>query len=251
MNTTNLLLGLVGLLLLGFVVTSAKQMGEEETSDEYAALKREIAALEEEQASFKKKRQQTLTPLIYHTSSAPSAPKGPTEEELREQQAAAESKAAIETLVSNSNNLTTQVQNMQRDLEDLRQSPPVPEPLMDDMPDVSEVAVATEPEAPNPRERRREFLITSATLQGTVQAFEAEDGFIIIESGPQANFRVGDQLAIRRNNGILCTFTVSGNAVDGSFIAEMHGNLAGGVTNVQVGDELILPPPFQGDPSEI
>ncbi|MGB0774401.1 MAG: hypothetical protein ACPG32_05140 [Akkermansiaceae bacterium] len=89
---------------------------------------------------------------------------------------------------------------------------------------------------------KREKLITQALLMGVVKQVHAPAGtpeLVIVET-KRPNVREGTRLAIRRGTGIIGLIEVT--RVDGTnCFAEPLLN-PGGVVDVKVGDELILPP---------
>ena len=142
--------------------------------------------------------------------------------------------------------IQNQIDQLAQENNDLRddlataQQPPV-EPLLPEL--VEEEVVIEEPAAPDPYAERRARLITNALLQATVQAWDPEFWTIAIDPAARANFSVGEELALRRQDGILCTFTVTSQMGD-QYIGDLKSNLADGAPEIKPGDELIIPPAF-------
>lgn len=230
MNSTNLLLGSTGFLLVIALMFSVTKMNtaKNENPDEIAALKREIQRLEDERLQS---QQKAPTNLIFtsppYTSSAPVAAAGgeSAEDKMKDIQA--------------------QLNLLAQENEDLRdevaRKTPAPETLLPDL--AQETVEEPEVVAADPYIERRARLIRNALLQATVQAWDPEFWTISIDPAARANFNVGDQLALRRNDGILCTFTVTSQIGD-QFIGDLKSNLATGAPEVVPGDELIIPPAF-------
>lgn len=221
MNSTNLLLGSTGFLLVVALLFSVSKMntGKNENPGEIAALKREIQRLEDERLQSQK---QAPTNLIFtsqpYTSSAPVA--------------AVEGEDAEDKM----RDIQAQLDLLARENEELRTAQAAPALVEEEIPE-------PEVEEADPYAERRARLIRNALLQATVQAWDPEFWTIAIDPATRANFVVGDELALRRNDGILCTFTVT-SKIGEQFIGDLKSNLATGAPEIVPGDELIIPPAF-------
>ena len=236
MNSTNLLLGSTGFLLLVALLFSFTQMnqGKSENPGELASLKREIERLEDERRQVQRDRA-PQTSLIFPRAPYTTTPPPAVEEDDSEDQ--------MEEIQKKLDLLAQENDDLRDDLESAKQPAPVIEPLLPDL--VEEEVVIEEPAAPDPKAERRARLIKNALLQATVQAWDPEFWTIAIDPAARANFTVGDELALRRNDGILCTFTVSSQIGD-QYIGELKANLAQGAPEIVPTDELIIPPAFDG-----
>jgi len=238
MNSTNLLLGSTGFLLVVALLFSFTKMneGKNQNPNEIEALTLELARLEAEKELLEKQsRQPSSGSLIFTTPYQPSAPLEVPEKKDENEAALAEMKDQIEILAANQTTLRTEVADVNR---------PAPEPLLPDLLDEPVEEVVEEPVVEDPHLARRGRIIESAILQATIQAWDPEEWIVVIDPSARANFNVGDKLALRRNNGILCTFLIE-RQVGPQYIGTLMSNLASGAPEVVPGDELIIPPPFK------
>lgn len=98
----------------------------------------------------------------------------------------------------------------------------------------------------NDAELKRARLIADALLVGRISEYieDAEIGSFItfaVTAPPGVNLNPGTVIAIRRKTGILSQFKVSEIAPEGGIAYPIPGF---GNAQPQIGDELILPPPF-------
>jgi len=234
MNSTNLLLGTTGGVLAAALLFSFTQMNAAKKADpsEIAELRAEIQRLE--LARTKLQQNNTNPSLIfppnsYDTPTTPVATKDVSEEKLEELQKQiaelTESQQATQTLLNR----------------------PAPEPKPEPEPIIEEsIPELVEEPTADPNQEKRSRLINQAILQATIQTWDSENWLAVLEPTGAKNFEVGDELALRRNGGILCTFYVS-SAVSGQYIADLKSTLAKGAPEIVVGDELIIPLIYDGE----
>ena len=230
MNTTNLLLGTTGGVLTVALLVSFSNMNAAKKADpsEIAELRAEIKRLE--LARTKLQQNNTSPSLIFPPNSydtpAPVETKDVSDEKLAELQ-----KQIAEL---------TESQQLTQDI--LSRPAPEPEPTLEIVETIPEIE---EPVA-DPGQEKRVRLINQAILQATIQTWDSENWLAVLEPTAAANFEVGDELALRRNGGILCNFYVS-SSVSGQYIADLKSTLAKGAPEIQVGDELIIPLIYDGE----
>jgi seryl-tRNA synthetase len=234
MNLTNILLGSTGVLLVVALFLSYGNMDKERESDpdEIAKLRREIERLETASNQLQRSRSSQpslIFPNNYGNPSSPSSSSQNSSESGGDQEATNEK---LESLKEQIEALTA-----------AQETPSLEPDTGDD--DVVEMAGLAEESEADARSERRTRLIGNAILQATVLEWSPEDWIAAIEPSARANFNVGDELALRRNGGILCYFTVTKEA-GGAFIVALRGSLAEGAPEVVPGDELIIPPAFDG-----
>ncbi|MDP0491239.1 MAG: hypothetical protein Q7Q71_09350 [Verrucomicrobiota bacterium JB023] len=223
MNSSSLLIGTAGGLLVVALVLSITNMNKQsgQSSDELAELKQDLEEMRLARMELEKQKQSYLSPYSYLPSTPVEAPTtaDPELESIKQRLAQAEER----------NN------NLERDLRDLasQPAPPAPEPT----------PVVEEPEPAPTKSSSRPKLIEQAILQATVLGYDKEFGFVTLDPTPSANFSVGQELGIRRNNGVLCRLHVD-RAGDGQYVASVKA--VGDLPDIQVGDEVIIPPAFDG-----
>ena len=233
MNSTNLLLGSTGFLLLVALLFSYTQMnqGKNENPGEIASLKREIDRLENERVQLNNK---PPTNLIFTSSPYGNTPPPVVEEDKADDK--------MDQIQKSLDLLAQENKDLRDDIADATRPAPAVVPVV--IPEVVvEEVVEEEPAEPDAYAERRARLISNALLQATVQAWDPEFWTIAIDPAARANFDVGEELALRRNDGILCTFTVTSKS-EGFFIGDLKSNLAAGAPDIVPGDELIIPPAF-------
>ncbi|MBK1835315.1 hypothetical protein [Roseibacillus ishigakijimensis] len=235
MNSTNILLGTTGLLLVVALVFSFNKMNqdEDESADKIAALARELERLEAEKNELEQRRSPGI---IFQTS--PVAAKATPE--LDESEEANQRFAAIQNQIEA---LTNENAALRDDLAQINEPAEEPELNLEALAEETE-----EPEVTAVNQsliERRARLIRDAILQATVMGWDRDEWLAVIEGTEQANFRVGDVLALRRNDGILCTFDITRQEGNQS-IAVLKGNLGVEPPEIVPGDELIIPPAFDG-----
>lgn len=94
------------------------------------------------------------------------------------------------------------------------------------------------------KEERRARLIAQAMLMAQVKEIADEDGIyvIVLDVKVHQSVRLDTELAVRRGTGIIGRLKVS-TMVDGNVFADpLPGTFPGGKIDVNVGDELIIPP---------
>ena len=110
----------------------------------------------------------------------------------------------------------------------------------------AETEVMTEREAGKQnKEQRRAKLISAATLMAQVSEVAQDQGIyvIVLDVKVPNQVREGTELAIRRGTGIIGRLVVSRIDIDDNFFADpLPGSFPGGKIDVEVGDELIVPP---------
>lgn len=223
MNITNVLLGTTGLVLAVALLLSFNRMNAEKSANpsQIAALENEIQRLE---LARTKLQQNNKPSLIF---SAPSY----------EPVAPLETKDASEDKILA---LQDEIDKLTRRTEEIANRPD-PEPVV-----IPEVVEVIEEPVIDLNQEKRARLINQAILQGTVQTWNDEHWIAVIEPSASANFEVGDELALRRNGGVLCTFYISSSA-GGQYIADLKSSLAQGAPEIVVGDELIIPLVYDGE----
>ena len=110
----------------------------------------------------------------------------------------------------------------------------------------AETEVMTEREAGKQnKEQRRAKLISVATLMAQVSEVAQDQGIyvIVLDVKVPNQVREGTELAIRRGTGIIGRLVVSRIDIDDNFFADpLPGSFTGGEIDVNIGDELIVPP---------
>ena len=110
----------------------------------------------------------------------------------------------------------------------------------------AETEVMTEREAGKQnKEQRRAKLISAATLMAQVSEVAQDQGIyvIVLDVKVPNQVREGTELAIRRGTGIIGRLVVSRIDIDDNFFADpLPGSFPGGEIDVNIGDELIVPP---------
>ena len=230
MNSTNILLGSTGFLLVVALLFSFTKMneGKNGSSPEIAALEREIERLDEEQRELRNQAKKP-THLIF-----PQTPYQPTS--IAE--ADGSTKKRMEELEEQMRQMTEDNNNLQDQLADANRSETI-------LPEIDDTPAPLEEADPNAERRAR--LIRNALLQATVVVWEPNEYFVILEPAARSNFDVGDELALRRNDGILCRFVVTRES-QGQFVATLKSSIAAGAPDIAPNDELILPPAYDGVP---
>lgn len=235
MNSTNVLLGSTGFLLVVALLFSFTRMNNEKNKnpEEVAYLLREIELLQEEKAALEnQKRKQSSDSLIWQQASYTSAPVAPE----------------ATTTSTDYSEIQEQIAALREDIAN-RAPAPTPDPAPTTiLPDLTEPIIADpvidEVVEETPHQKQRQKLIELAILQGTVQGWDPDWGTVIVDPAPRANFALGDTLALRRNNGILCSVQIESRA-DQQYVGTVVATLAGEMPQLTPGDELIIPPPFE------
>ena len=110
----------------------------------------------------------------------------------------------------------------------------------------AETEVMTEREAGKQnKEQRRGKLISVATLMAQVSEVAQDQGIyvIVLDVKVPNQVREGTELAIRRGTGIIGRLVVSRIDIDDNFFADpLPGSFPSGEIDVNIGDELIVPP---------
>ena len=111
----------------------------------------------------------------------------------------------------------------------------------------AETEVMTEREAGKQnKEQRRAKLISVATLMAQVSEVAQDQGIyvIVLDVKVPNQVREGTELAIRRGTGIIGRLVVSRIDIDDNFFCRLPlpGSFPGGEIDVNIGDELIVPP---------
>lgn len=228
MNSTNLLLSSTGFLLVVALLFSFTKMnqGKNQNSAELVALSREVERLENEKKLFEQQNTSLIFSQPHYSPSFEAPQENSTKNQLEEAQ------SQLDSLAAENQNLRDQVANANQSNSEVL------------LPDLEEQPAETaQPEKEDQYSARRARLIKTALLQGTVQAWDPEFWTIAIEPTARANFNLGDELALRRNDGVLCTFNVTSRA-GGQFIGDLKSNLATGAPEIVPGDELIIPPVY-------
>jgi hypothetical protein len=91
---------------------------------------------------------------------------------------------------------------------------------------------------------RRARLIGQAMLMAQVKEVAEQEGIyvIVLDVKMRQSVRLNTELAIRRNNGIIGRIVVSSMDEGAVFADPLPGTFPGGSVDVNVGDELIIPP---------
>lgn len=101
----------------------------------------------------------------------------------------------------------------------------------------------------NDMNQRRARQISQALLIGQVESFEKEWNIVVFRSTLPDSIQEGSELGIRKNNGLKGRVRVS-RIENGSYVANAITGSFFGDVNIEVGDELIIPPPFLKDQLE-
>lgn len=94
-------------------------------------------------------------------------------------------------------------------------------------------------------EKRRANLIQKATLMAQIKEVAEDQGIhvIVLDVKMRDHVREGQELGIRRGTGIIGRLQVSRIDIDGNYFADpLPGSFPGGSIDVNIGDELIVPP---------
>lgn len=94
------------------------------------------------------------------------------------------------------------------------------------------------------KEQRRAKLISMAMLMAQVSEVAQDEGIyvVVIDVKMREQVHDGTELAIRRGTGIIGRLKVSRDDSGNYFADPIPGSFPGGEIDVQVGDELIIPP---------
>jgi hypothetical protein len=222
MDTMKLLLGATIALLLGALAVSWQGMttGVKNTSpDEVARLEKQIKELRAEQDNLKMQRDLQL--LRSETIQAPAVTTAGNAAEIEVMKAQMEAgKLAIQKL---------EAERAQRDAN---------------VADAEELEMDKRKLESGDSELRRARMISEALLIGRVQEYVENSemgGFVTFEVLMPDQVQPGVTVAIRRKTGILGQLRVSQVETDGAIANPLPGF---GPVKPQVGDELILPPPY-------
>ncbi len=220
MDTMKLLLGATVALLLGALAVSWQGMNQgvrNAPADEVARLRKQVEELQAEQDKLQLEKE--LQRVKASTPVTPTASTNAAEIEAMKAELAAGKQrlAEIEAEKAKRDNKLEEMEQgemAQRDLES------------------------------GDKELRRARLIADALLIGKVKEYvvDAEyGGFITFDVLMPEQVQIGTILGIRRKTGLLCQYKVSDVTPEGGI-----ANPLPGFGNVQpnVGDELILPPPY-------
>ena len=221
MDTMKILLGATIALLLGALAVSWQGMNQgvkKASPDEVTRLKKQIQELQQQQDALVLQRK--IEDLKAATPPTPTASTNAAEIEVLK----AQIKASEETLAREA------AAKAERDKKLAMEE---------------EGHAATRDLEKSDKELRQARMIADALLIGRVKEY-VEDaqygGFITLEILMPEQVQAGTILAIRRNKtGMLGQFKVSDVAADGAVANPLPGF---GPVVPQVGDELILPPPF-------
>lgn len=222
MDTMKLLLGATVALLLGALVMSWQGMNrgvENAPADEVARLRKQINELRAEQDRIQLEKQ--IQQLKASTPDIPYTGGSAAEIEAVKAQLAAQQAALAE--------LEAEKQRAERDAQ-----------LAQD----EEGLLSQRDLEKGDSELRRARMIAEALLIGRVQEYveDAEyGGFITFQVLMPEQVQPGTILAIRRKTGILGQLSVTEVTAEGGIANPLPGF---GPVQPQVGDELILPPPY-------
>lgn len=223
MTTTTTLLGATGLVLVAaFFLAFAKLQREKAASPEdIEALRREISALNVAHAELSKNNLTFLSTSSYVSNVGTTTPEPST--------TAPASEARYEEL-------NAEIAKLRDDLASAQAEPEEPAP------DPAALQAAEEEEA---EAASRARLISQAILQANIAQWDPEQWFAVIEPSPSANFSIGEVLGVRRNGGILGRLRID-RAAGGQYIASLTSAIGGSAPDIRPGDELIIPPAFDG-----
>lgn len=222
MNSTTVLLGIIGaMLLVAFVLSFGAMQRARQTPDSAAELERiqqEIDLLRSEAASIRERGQQREVALVPDPIPEPS----PVDAETQARIAQLEAEIAA-----------TEMDNIIESPEPTQAEEAPPEEVQLDR-----------------REARNQRAVENAMLFGKVTSYNPDYGFLTFEIENGRAFVEGEKIAIRRNGGILANGVIS--ALDGNSASAsvLPNQLApGGVVAVRPGDEIILLPDFFEEPT--
>jgi multidrug efflux pump subunit AcrA (membrane-fusion protein) len=222
MDTMKLLLGATVALLLGALVMSWQGMNrgvESAPADEVARLRKQINELRAEQDRIQLEKQ--IQQLKANTPEIPTPGTNAAEIEAVKAQLAAQQAALAQ--------METEKQRAERDAK-LSQE--------------EEGLLSQRDLEKGDSELRRARMIADALLIGRVQEYveDAEyGGFITFQILMPEQVQPGTVLAIRRKTGILGQLSVTEVSAEGGIANPLPGF---GPAQPEVGDELILPPPY-------
>lgn len=219
MDTMKLLLGATIALLLGALAVSWQGMNtgvRNAPASELANLKKQIAEIQVQQDKLALERQ--MLQLRSETPATPTTSAAQDIAAIRAQmEAQAAAKAAEDAAKAERDALVADAEEVAQDRTKLEQGD---------------------------SELRRARMISEALLMGKVKEYVEDPqygGFITFDILMPDQVQVGTILAIRRKTGILGLLKVSQVEVDGAVANPLPGF---GPVNPEIGDELILPPPY-------
>ena len=223
MDTMKLLLGATVALLLGALAVSWQGMniGVKNTSpDEIARLKKQIAELRMEQDNLELQRRLQLLKSMPESTPQPAA--NAAEIEAMRAQLEANQRALAEIEAERAKARDAKVEQDEEGLLEQRNL------------------------ERSDSELRRARLIAEALLVGKIREYveDAEFGSFItfdIMAPAEVSLDPGTVIAIRRKTGILSQFKIAEISPEGGIANPLPGF---GEVKPQIGDELILPPPF-------
>lgn len=214
-----LLLGATIALLLGALAVSWQGMNtgvRNAPASELANLKKQIAEIQVQQDKLALERQ--MLQLRSETPATPTTSAAQDIAAIRAQmEAQAAAKAAEDAAKAERDALVADAEEVAQDRTKLEQGD---------------------------SELRRARMISEALLMGKVKEYVEDPqygGFITFDILMPDQVQVGTILAIRRKTGILGLLKVSQVEVDGAVANPLPGF---GPVNPEIGDELILPPPY-------
>jgi hypothetical protein len=215
MDTMKLLLGATVALLLGALAVSWQGMNtgvKNAPADELARLNKQIIEIRAEQDKLQREKQlQQLRAEV--------APVSPSADIEAMKLKLAQNELALKDLEN--------AKDAKRDKK---------------VADQEELLVDQRNLEKNDGELRRARMISDALLIGRVREYVPDGGgFITFDVLMSEQVQIGTILAIRRKTGILGQLKVSDVTAEGAIANPMAGF---GAVQPQVGDELILPPPY-------
>ena len=221
MNMMSVLLGATGILLIAAFALSFgslnKGVADGTTKEEIAALKAEILALEAQERQ--------LIALRYDNATVSAA--APVVENTL---TAAEEDAL---LAAENDALKSQIEDLESQVAESEKKADV---YRDEAGLVGQKAIGQ-----HNSDQRRARVVREAMLIATVTEWSAEQGFAVLSIQKPDSAQQGTILGIRRNSGILGTVKISQIYEGGQAIADPE-IFPNGVTDIQPGDELIIPP---------
>ncbi|MGE9267566.1 MAG: hypothetical protein ACQKBY_05680, partial [Verrucomicrobiales bacterium] len=244
MNVTTIVLGLISLILaVAFFFSMGglkKESADGQSQEEIAEIKAQIAALNAEAEALREQspRYQNL-PAVTDTPapvSTPSAADLLPDSSGETKEVSAEDLAEIERL-------RAEVEGLKEDKEKAERKAEV----------ANEEAIWAlgEKTKEEKRAERNKRSIENALTLGTVTAFNPEYGFLTFRPAIERPFNPGEDLAVRRQSGILARINVTRSDA-GGVIADVRPNaLAEGMPPIKAGDEIILVPDYYDPPADL
>ncbi|MEJ6580821.1 MAG: hypothetical protein QNL33_02500 [Akkermansiaceae bacterium] len=228
MNTTNILLGTISLLLVVAFAVSFGGFRNDKESDESQVLRQqlqaEITKAEAETEALRLKQLGASASYVAPPSIIPPVPVVPTP--VSTEPSDAELLAKLETTMAEKEQLAAERDEFEKKLE---------------LSEKETDAANSEKNKIKEEEKRRATKVRMALLMGTVTNANKEYGSVIFQPTETANFQPGKILNVRRNDGIIGKIEVI-RLDNNLYVCDMrpHGYSPDGFPDIQPGDEVII-----------